>query len=144
MKLATISKQKRVGKVHIETKLTSDRIQDLIFSPSFTNYAQYRSIYTKKETLEQFVKKGGTNGFVPFDLREDYLKYVDGKPRGKGVKDFLASCRIDIPHGSDNDSPDMETLCGLGNRTVVVEDAVSGVEAGKKGVFCLLIVSINH
>lgn len=59
MKLATISKQKRVGKVHIETKLTSDRIQDLIFSPSFTNYAQYRSIYTKKEALEQFVKKGG-------------------------------------------------------------------------------------
>jgi beta-phosphoglucomutase family hydrolase len=65
---------------------------------------------------EYLKKKGGTNGFVPFDLKEDYLKYVDGKPRGKGVKDFLASRRIDIPHGSDNDIPDMETLCGLGNR----------------------------
>jgi hypothetical protein len=47
---------------------------------------------------------------------EDYLHYVDGKPRYDGVKSFLDSRGIDIPYGSPEDTPDMETVCGLGNR----------------------------
>ncbi len=53
--------------------------------------------------------------FVPFDEKEDYLRYVDGKPRYDGVRDFLASRHISIPFGGPDDSPDKETVCGIGN-----------------------------
>jgi beta-phosphoglucomutase family hydrolase len=46
----------------------------------------------------------------------DYERYVDGKPRYDGVRDFLASRGIELPEGSPSDSPDAETVCGLGNR----------------------------
>ncbi|MBN2035352.1 MAG: trehalose-phosphatase [Chitinispirillaceae bacterium] len=52
----------------------------------------------------------------PFDIKEDYLRYVDGKPRYEGVRSFLASRGIEIPFGDATDGPDQETACGLGNR----------------------------
>lgn len=51
---------------------------------------------------------------LPFDLERDYLDYVDGKPRYEGVKSFLAARRIELPLGSINDSPDTESIYGLG------------------------------
>jgi beta-phosphoglucomutase family hydrolase len=54
--------------------------------------------------------------FEPFDLRHDYDQYVDGKPRGDGVRDFLRSRHIELPEGSPSDGPDAETIVGLGNR----------------------------
>jgi beta-phosphoglucomutase family hydrolase len=54
--------------------------------------------------------------FRPFDAAADYYAYVDGKPRYDGVRSFLKSRAIDIPHGSRSDSPGDETVCGLGNR----------------------------
>ncbi len=53
--------------------------------------------------------------FVPF-RDEDYLRYVDGRPRYDGVAAFLASRGIDLPYGRPDDPPDRETVCGLGNR----------------------------
>ncbi|WP_022660871.1 beta-phosphoglucomutase family hydrolase [Paucidesulfovibrio longus] len=53
--------------------------------------------------------------FEPF-TSEDYLNYVDGKPRMQGVKSFLESRGIDLPFGDHADTPDKETVCGLGNR----------------------------
>jgi len=53
--------------------------------------------------------------FVPFSS-EDYVSYVDGKLRYDGVQSFLESRGIDLPYGSPDDSPDEETVCGLGNR----------------------------
>ena len=53
--------------------------------------------------------------FEPFSS-EDYLNYVDGKPRMQGVQSFLESRGIDLPFGDHDDAPDMETVCGLGNR----------------------------
>ncbi len=47
---------------------------------------------------------------------EDYLRYVDGKPRYDGVKSFLSSRNIELPFGIPEDSPELETVCGLGNR----------------------------
>jgi beta-phosphoglucomutase family hydrolase len=54
--------------------------------------------------------------FCPFDAATDYRRYVDGKPRFDGVRDFLASRNIQIPEGNADDSPDVETVAGLGNR----------------------------
>ena len=54
--------------------------------------------------------------FRPFDTGGDYLKYIDGKPRYEGVRDFLASRGINLPHGDPSDPPGKETVAGLGNR----------------------------
>ncbi|MGZ4258300.1 MAG: beta-phosphoglucomutase family hydrolase [Gaiellaceae bacterium] len=54
--------------------------------------------------------------FVPFDSAADYGRYVDGKPRNDGVRSFLESRGIALPEGSPADSPDVETVAGLGNR----------------------------
>jgi beta-phosphoglucomutase family hydrolase len=54
--------------------------------------------------------------FIPFDPVHDYDEYVDGKPRYDGVRSFLASRGIELPQGSPSDSPDEETVDGLGNR----------------------------
>lgn len=54
--------------------------------------------------------------FKAFTHEGDYLPYVDGKPRYKGVDSFLKSRGINLSWGSPDDSPDKETVCGLGNR----------------------------
>ncbi len=54
--------------------------------------------------------------FKEFSHQDDYLPYVDGKPRYKGVKSFLESRDIQLPFGDPDDSPDNETVCGIGNR----------------------------
>jgi beta-phosphoglucomutase family hydrolase len=54
--------------------------------------------------------------FRPFDARDDYDEYVDGKPRADGVRSFLESRGIELPEGEADDPPDAETVAGLGNR----------------------------
>jgi beta-phosphoglucomutase family hydrolase len=54
--------------------------------------------------------------FVAFDQVADYDEYVDGKPRGDGVRSFLHSRGIELPPGSPDDPPERETVAGLGNR----------------------------
>jgi len=54
--------------------------------------------------------------FKEFTHAGDYLPFVDGKPRYKGVSSFLESRGIDIPFGDPGDSTEQETVCGLGNR----------------------------
>jgi beta-phosphoglucomutase family hydrolase len=65
--------------------------------------------------LEKRAKAEGAD-FKPFDEGADYNEYVDGKPRYDGVRDFLASRGIHLDEGSEDDPPDAETVCGLGNR----------------------------
>jgi alpha,alpha-trehalase len=67
----------------------------------------------------------------PFDIGEDYIRYVDGKPRYDGVRSFLASRGITLPEGRPDDPPSAETVCGLGNRKNerFLEGLASGVRA---------------
>ncbi|MER5183527.1 HAD-IA family hydrolase [Streptomyces sp. NPDC002896] len=46
----------------------------------------------------------------PFDAREDYLRYVDGKSRLDGAADFLASRGFDLPLGDPADGPGTDTV----------------------------------
>lgn len=55
---------------------------------------------------------------------EDYLRSVDGKPRYEGVATFLSSRGITIPYGTPADSPDTDTICGIGNRKNTMFNAV--------------------
>lgn len=55
--------------------------------------------------------------FAPWGFtQEDYLRYVDGKPRYDGVQSFLASRGIDLPWGDPTDQPGDDTVCAMGNR----------------------------
>lgn len=54
--------------------------------------------------------------FQEFTHIGDYLPFVDGKPRYKGVDDFLKSRGIELPYGDPSDGYEQETVCGLGNR----------------------------
>lgn len=73
-----------------------------------------------KNMFDKFLeKKLGPEDFEPFD-EGDYRKYVDGKPRYDGVESFLESRGINLPRGAPNDPPDVETVCGLGNRKNLV------------------------
>ena len=47
---------------------------------------------------------------------DDYLAYIDGKPRYDGVASFLAARGIELPWGSPEDPPGDDTVCALGNR----------------------------
>lgn len=72
-----------------------------------------------KETFDEYMRlRAERDGepFREFTHDEDYLKYVDGKPRYEGVQSFLRSRGIELPFGDLSDGPDEETACGLGNR----------------------------
>jgi beta-phosphoglucomutase family hydrolase len=87
-----------------------------------------------KQMFDEYLQKRATQrgeAFHPFDLVTDYELYVDGKPRFDGVRDFLTSRGIQLPEGHPDDPPQVETVCGLGNRknelvNKVIEDV--GVE----------------
>ncbi len=56
----------------------------------------------------------------PFDIGRDYSLYVDGKPREDGVRDFLASRGIELPEGTAEDGPEVDTIHGVGKRKNVL------------------------
>lgn len=76
--------------------------------------------------------------FVPFDIADDYLRYVDGKRREDGVRSFLSSRGIELPEGGPDDPPDAETVHGLGNRkndmfhTTLRKDGVEVFEGSRR------------
>lgn len=51
----------------------------------------------------------------PFDIEEDYPRYVDGKPRYEGVEGFLKSRAMHLPWGQPEDPPGLGTVCSVGN-----------------------------
>jgi alpha,alpha-trehalase len=72
-----------------------------------------------KQVFDEFLARwswGNGESCRPFDIEADYAEHVDGKPRYNGVRDFLSSRGIELPEGDPSDGPDVETVCGLGNR----------------------------
>jgi alpha,alpha-trehalase len=69
-----------------------------------------------KQLFDRFLQNRLTPGeaLKPF-TDEDYLRYVDGKPRYDGVISFLASRGVELPYGDPSDPPTEATVCGLGN-----------------------------
>ncbi|MBT8114710.1 MAG: beta-phosphoglucomutase family hydrolase [Arenicella sp.] len=72
-----------------------------------------------KNMFDQYLKqreKKYAEPYIEFSHKQDYLKYVDGKPRYEGVRSFLQSRNIELPYGSPEDLPGEETICGIGNQ----------------------------
>jgi beta-phosphoglucomutase family hydrolase len=70
-----------------------------------------------KQTFDTYLRSRELVFRVPFRefTSADYLAYVDGRPRYKGVQAFLISRGINLEFGSSDDVPGRETICGLGN-----------------------------
>ncbi|HWH27608.1 MAG TPA: beta-phosphoglucomutase family hydrolase [Mycobacteriales bacterium] len=87
-----------------------------------------------KETFDGYLRERADRTgepFTPFDPHLDYTRYVDGKPRQDGTRDFLLSRGIDLPLGTPDDGPDVETVWGLSARKNDLVQAViarDGVE----------------
>ncbi len=93
-----------------------------------------------KKMFDEYLQKHAEENkisFVEF-TQSDYLAYVDGKPRYKGVASFLESRNIQIPFGDPSDEAGKETVCGLGNRKnnafneVIARDGVEVYESTAK------------
>ena len=70
-----------------------------------------------KETFDSFLKlQAGEKSFRAFDIHQDYLTYVDGRPRLDGIRTFLASRGIVLQEGSPDDLEEAETVHALGNK----------------------------
>ncbi|HDR50819.1 MAG TPA: beta-phosphoglucomutase family hydrolase [Mariniphaga anaerophila] len=98
-----------------------------------------------KKMFDEYLKKREKEYNEPFSefKQADYLAFVDGKPRYKGVASFLESRGIDLPWGSPDDSIESETVCGLGNRKnkafndVLKRDGAEVYPSSKKMLFDL-------
>lgn len=72
-----------------------------------------------KKTFDEFLRTQATKSvekFVSFSETDDYLRYVDGKPRYEGVRGFLLSRGIELPEGNRNSPSGEQSVFGLGNR----------------------------
>jgi beta-phosphoglucomutase family hydrolase len=72
-----------------------------------------------KQMFDEFLQAHAAQSgkpFMAFDAHDDYDRYVDGKPRLDGTRDFLASRGIDLPEGDEDDSPGTPTIYGLSNQ----------------------------
>jgi beta-phosphoglucomutase family hydrolase len=71
-----------------------------------------------KQTFDTYLRGLEREFAQPFKefTPADYLTYVDGRPRYKGVQAFLDSRGIKLEFGTSGDVPGRETICGLGNQ----------------------------
>jgi beta-phosphoglucomutase family hydrolase len=82
-----------------------------------------------KRTFDEFLRR--RDPAAAEFTQDDYNRFVDGKPRLDGVRDFLASRGISLPEGAAGDPADAETVHGVGqrkNELVLAELAEHGVE----------------
>jgi len=82
-----------------------------------------------KRTFDAFLTEHEPG--APAFTQLDYNRFVDGKPRADGVRDFLASRGITLPEGALGDPDDAATVQGIAtrkNRMVLEELAEHGVE----------------
>jgi HAD superfamily hydrolase (TIGR01509 family) len=95
-------------------------------------------VLTRTATVHMAAWKRTFDGFLrahdpaaPEFSQFDYNRYVDGKPRADGVRDFLASRGITLPEGSPGDPPETPTVQGIASRKnglVLAELEEHGVE----------------
>jgi beta-phosphoglucomutase-like phosphatase (HAD superfamily) len=99
--------------------MTSAQIEAVIFDLDgvITNSTPLHS-QAWKEMFDKFLRSKSEetgNPFREFTHEEDYLSYVDGKPRYIGVESFLESRGFELPFGDPEDPPGFDTICALGN-----------------------------
>lgn len=69
-----------------------------------------------KQMFDEFLKEKEGGNFKELDIKSDYNKYIDGKPRKDGIRSFLKSRKIELPEGNPDDGPEKNTINGLAKR----------------------------
>ena len=71
-----------------------------------------------KELFDGYLRERAAHGAEEFEefSEDDYLRYVDGKPRQDGVRGFLESRGVELPEGSPEDAPERQSVWGVGKR----------------------------
>src|SRR5207302_2914959 len=65
----------------------------------------------------------------------DYQRYVDGKPREDGVRDFLASRGLDLPEGNADDPDSVQGIAAHKNDALlrrIRQDGVAVFESSRR------------
>jgi beta-phosphoglucomutase family hydrolase len=82
-----------------------------------------------KRTFDEYLRAHEPS--APEFTQLDYNRFVDGKPRADGVRDFLASRGIHLPEGSPDDdahTPSVQGIAHRKNELVLAELDEHGVE----------------
>jgi hypothetical protein len=99
--------------------LALDRLEAVVFDTDgvLTDTASVHAAAWKR-LFDEYLQLRATRDGEPFRpfTEADYLRSVDGRPRYDDVASFLASRGITLPWGDPDDTPDRETVCGLGQR----------------------------
>ena len=69
-----------------------------------------------KKMFDEFLEKREGKDYKPLNIEEDYTLYINGKGRYDGVRSFLESRGIEVAEGLPTDTPNKETIYGLGMR----------------------------
>jgi HAD superfamily hydrolase (TIGR01509 family) len=75
-----------------------------------------------RETFDEFLSRHHAQAgrhygsWRPFEVGDDYWRYIHGRPRIDGARGFLASRGIRLPAGAPDDLPSAETEWGLAAR----------------------------
>lgn len=89
--------------------------------PSVLNWTRFAAVLFDLDGVitptAEIHQKAWAQLFEPWGFtHDDYLEYVDGKPRYDGVQSFLTSKGVDLPWGDPDDHPGDDTICAMGNR----------------------------
>lgn len=69
-----------------------------------------------KQMFDEFLEKREGSEFKPLNIEEEFPTVINGKGRFQAVRSFLKSRNIEVPEGSPTDTPNRETVYGLGMR----------------------------
>lgn len=101
-------------------KIPLDRVFAVLFDMDgvVTDTASVHAAAWKRAFDELLISRSrtGRGRFQPFDLREDYRRFVDGQPRADGVRMFLASRGVTLPEEEPSGRPEAVTVPSLGDR----------------------------
>jgi beta-phosphoglucomutase family hydrolase len=70
------------------------------------------------QTFDAFLKRWSQEHNIPFApfTPQDYLSYVDGRPRTDAIRTFTAVRGVSLPEGEQSDGPERDTIRGLSAR----------------------------
>jgi trehalose-phosphatase len=105
-----------------------------------------------KQMFDAFLAERATHSgenHAPFDIGDDYLRYVDGKPRYDGVRSFVASRGIDLTEDEVRDLGDRKDRMFHAllhrNGARVYDDAVTQIHAWReRGLKTAVITSSRN
>jgi beta-phosphoglucomutase family hydrolase len=112
--------------VHVEPQLPASQPNSTVISPEQFDAVLFDmdGVVTRtatvhftawKTTFNAFLRQRDGDKMNEF-TQQDYLDYVDGKPREDGVRSFLQSRKITLPEGGPDDQPGFASVSAMAQK----------------------------